>query len=72
MRRHESRVPLVTAELWWSMEAQTIFQSRVILATAVTQPAGLQYPWKSAVGLSGPGVTLIGAELPRLAVWEVP
>ena len=63
MRRRESRVALVTAELWWSMEAQTLFPSSVVLATAVAQPAGLQYPWKTAVGLSGPGVTLIGAEL---------
>ena len=65
MRRHESRVALVTAEFWWSMEAQTLFPSSVVLATAVAQPAGLQYPWKSAVGLSGPGVSLIGAELSK-------
>ena len=65
MRRRESRVALVTAELWWSMEAQTLFPSSVVLATAVAQPAGLQYPWKTAVGLSGPGVTLIGAELSK-------
>jgi len=65
VRRHESRVALVTAEFWWSMEAQTLFPSSVVLATAVAQPAGLQYPWKSAVGLSGPGVSLIGAELSK-------
>ena len=47
------------------MEAQTLFPSSVVLATAVAQPAGLQYPWKSAVGLSGPGVSLIGAELSK-------
>ena len=72
MRRHESRVALVTAEFWWSMEAQTLFPSSVVLATAVAQPAGLQYPWKSAVGLSGPGVTLIGDELKRARGLEVP
>ena len=30
-----------------------------------TKTAGLQSPWKPAVGLSGPGVTLIGDELKR-------